>query len=367
MNAMRMTANNGTPKDLHETRPITVDVDAMDGLVPERARAQADVAAMDPEAKLLKTPLVEVQDLSVRFGPVRAVSNVSYRLWPGEFLGIVGESGSGKSVAARALINLISASARVKGAVRFNGEDVLGFGPARLRSLRGSQIGFIFQDALAALDPVYSIGAQLVEVCRAKSQSMSRKDARARALSLLDEVGISDPERCFASYPHQLSGGMKQRVVIAAALISDPVLIIADEPTTALDVTVQRQVLDLLRDVAEARGVAVILITHDLGVVAETCDRVLVFYGGQIVEEAETRALFRAPRHPYTAALLHSLPKLGSGEGFVAIPGAPPLIVAEPAACPFAPRCARVLPACTDALPPETIDAGRRYRCLNPL
>lgn len=312
-------------------------------------------------------PLVAVMDLAVRFGPVRAVSGVSYTLWPGEFLGIVGESGSGKSVAARALINLMPASAKVSGAVHFRGEDVLAFGRARLRRLRGSQIGFIFQDALAALDPVYSVGAQLMEVCRAKSRDVSRQSARERALSLLAEVGIADPERCFASYPHQLSGGMKQRVVIAAALISDPDLIIADEPTTALDVTVQRQVLDLLRDVAAARGVAVILITHDLGVVAETCDRVAVFYGGLIVEEAETVALFETPRHPYTAALLGSLPKLGSDEGFVAIPGAPPRIVADLTACPFAPRCARVIPECTEAVPPETVEDGRRYRCVNPL
>lgn len=312
-------------------------------------------------------PLVEVMNLAVRFGPVRAVSGVSYRLWPGEFLGIVGESGSGKSVAARALVNLLPASATVSGAVHFRGEDVLGFSRARLRRLRGSQIGFIFQDALAALDPVYSIGAQLIEVCRTKSREMSKRSARERALSLLAEVGISDPERCFASYPHQLSGGMKQRVVIAAALISDPDLIIADEPTTALDVTVQRQVLDLLKEIAAARGVAVILITHDLGVVAETCDRVAVFYGGLIVEEAETVALFETPRHPYTAALLGSLPKLGSGEGFIAIPGAPPRIVSDLAACPFAPRCSRVIPECTSAVPPETTADDRRFRCVNPL
>ena len=324
-------------------------------------------AVNSQDAVSTNTPLVDVRDLTVRFGPVRAVSNVSYQLWPGEFLGIVGESGSGKSVAARALINLLAPSASVTGRVLFNGADVLQFSPAHLRDLRGSQIGFIFQDALSALDPVYSIGAQLVEVCRAKSRSLSRKSARARALSLLAEVGISDPERCFASYPHQLSGGMKQRAVIAAALISDPVLIIADEPTTALDVTVQRQVLDLLRDIAAARGVAVILITHDLGVVAETCDRVAVFYGGQIVEEADTVALFDTPRHPYTAALLQSLPKLGGDDGFVAIPGAPPLILAALSACPFAPRCVRVLPACTAALPNETTGDDRRFRCVNPL
>jgi oligopeptide/dipeptide ABC transporter ATP-binding protein len=190
---------------------------------------------------------------------------------------------------------------------------------------------------------------------------------RRRAHELLAEVGISDPERCLASYPHQLSGGMKQRVVIAAALISDPELIIADEPTTALDVTVQRQVLDLLQRVVASRGVSAILITHDLGVVAEVCDRVAVFYGGMIVEEAATETLFLRPRHPYTAALLDSVPKLGTRKAFKAIPGTPPKILDDVRSCPFQPRCGRALPVCSAAMPPDFwADAGR-FRCHNPL
>ncbi|MCL4186914.1 MAG: ABC transporter ATP-binding protein [Rhodobacteraceae bacterium] len=311
-------------------------------------------------------PILSVEDLRVRFGPTHAVSGVSFQLRPGEFYGIVGESGSGKSVTARAIVNLLSASATVSGAIRFRGEDVLAASEARLQQLRGAEIGFVFQDAIAALDPVYTVGSQLVEALRAGPQRLGRAASVARAGALLAEVGIADPGRCMASYPHQLSGGMRQRVVIAAALISGPSLVIADEPTTALDVTVQRQVLDLLRGIATARGLAVILITHDLGVIAQVCHRVAVFYGGLMVEEADTRSLFRNPRHPYTAALIESLPQLGRRVPFRAIPGVPPQIRAPLAACPFAPRCSRVLPVCTARVPEETLAGDRRHRCANP-
>ncbi len=313
------------------------------------------------------TALLRVEDLSVRFGTLRAVSGVSFEVSKGEFFGIVGESGSGKSITARSLINLLPSSAVASGSVLFREQDVLRASGKDLRSLRGRAIGFVFQDAVAALDPVYTIGAQLVEAYMASTPGVSVGVARRRANDLLAEVGISDPERCLASYPHQLSGGMKQRVVIAAALISDPELIIADEPTTALDVTVQRQVLELLQGVVANRGVSAIIITHDLGVVAEVCDRVAVFYGGMIIEEADTETLFSRPRHPYTSALLDSLPKLGTRKAFKAIPGAPPKISKDVGSCPFQPRCARAMPECSAAMPPDIwADAGR-FRCHNPL
>jgi len=311
-------------------------------------------------------PILDVRDLSVRLGSVRAVTNVSFRVSRGEFFGIVGESGSGKSITARSIIKLLPPSARVEGRITFEGTDILSASPDELRQLRGSGIGFVFQDAVAALDPVYTIGYQLVEACRAKMPGVSASQAHSRALSLLAEVGISDPERCLASYPHQLSGGMKQRVVIAAALIADPQLIIADEPTTALDVTVQKQVLELLQKIAAARGAAVILITHDLGVVAEVCDRTAVFYAGTVVEEADTFTLFKEARHPYTVALIESLPVLGVRKAFKAIPGSPPKVVEQLEQCPFAPRCDRALPECGARLPPETVSPDHRYRCINP-
>ncbi|HQZ11434.1 MAG TPA: ABC transporter ATP-binding protein [Devosia sp.] len=307
-----------------------------------------------------------MRDLRVQFGRLHAVSGISLDVWPGEFLGIVGESGSGKSVAARSVINLLPSSAKRSGDVFFEGRSVFSMSEAQLKHLRGGEIGFVFQDAIAALDPVYTIGTQLMEVLRAGGEWKGKAAARQRALDLLAEVGIADPERCFISYPHQLSGGMKQRVVIAAALISNPKLIVADEPTTALDVTVQKQVLELLQKVAVSRGVAVILITHDLGVVAEVCHRVAVFYGGLLVEETVTETLFNRPRHPYTAALIESLPRLGRRVPFKSIPGSPPRILAALAACPFQPRCSNAVPGCTEAVPAETGDATHRFRCLNP-
>jgi len=317
---------------------------------------------------IVAEPLLRVEGLHVRFGPLRAVSGVSFAIAKGEFYGVVGESGSGKSITARSLINLLPPAARVSGKVLFQGRDVLQAGSAELRALRGRSIGFIFQDAIAALDPVYTIGDQLIEAYRANVPGADLRTARGHARDLLAEVGITDPDRCLASYPHQLSGGMKQRVVIAAALISDPELIIADEPTTALDVTVQRQVLDLLQRVVARRGVSAIIITHDLGVVAEVCDRVAVFYGGMIVEEADTHTLFTRPRHPYTAALLDSLPKLGVKKPFKAIPGVPPKITQALTACPFEPRCPRAVAQCAQACPAESrAAASHSYRCHSPL
>ena len=309
--------------------------------------------------------LLEVQDLSVQIGRVHAVTDASFAIRKGEFFGVVGESGSGKSMTARAIIGLLPPCATSQGRILFNGEDLVAATRRRLRELRGGSIGFVFQDALAALDPVYTIGKQLAEVQRSR-RSVSASAARRRSLDLLGEVGIADPARCLDSYPHQLSGGMRQRAVIAMALISDPQLIIADEPTTALDVTIQRQVLELLQQVAAERNNAVMLITHDLGVVAETCDRVAVFYGGVIVEEAPTPGLFAGPRHPYTRALLDSLPKLGRQKTFRAIPGAPIQVTGTLTFCPFSARCERVTADCTRNLPAETYLDDRRFRCYLP-
>ncbi|HEX6967732.1 MAG TPA: ABC transporter ATP-binding protein [Micromonosporaceae bacterium] len=306
---------------------------------------------------------LRVRDLSVRIGAVAAVSGVSFDVAPGEFVGVVGESGSGKSVTARAILGLLPEHAEVRGSIKLGEEEITTAGPRRLRKIRGGEIGLVFQDALAALDPVHTIGDQLVEALRAH-RKVTRAQARARAAELLDEVGIPRPVECLDRYPHQLSGGMRQRVVIASALIADPALIVADEPTTALDVTVQRQVLDLLADVCARRAAAVLLITHDLGVVAQTCDRVAVFYGGLLVEEAETVTLFEQPRHPYTRALLRSLPKLGVDAPFEAIPGQPAQIRGRLTECPFAPRCEFAADTCRASVPPEYRDDRGRHRCL---
>ncbi|MFI2664244.1 ABC transporter ATP-binding protein [Micromonospora carbonacea] len=318
-----------------------------------------------PTGREVTDPLLSVRDLHVRFDEIHAVSGVTFEVARGEFFGIVGESGSGKSVTARAVIDLLPSHAQKRGQILFKGEDLLQARPKRLRAIRGSSIGFVFQDALAALDPVYTIGDQLVEALLAK-RSMRRSAARRRAADLLDEVGIPDPRQRLDSYPHQLSGGMRQRAVIASALIADPELIIADEPTTALDVTIQRQVMELLQGIVESRGVAVVLITHDLAVVAETCDRVAVFYGGTIVEEATTTGLFAAPRHPYTAALLASLPRMGGTGEFRPIPGNPIRVATELACCPFAPRCANVVDLCRQRVPAEQTDGAHRFRCFRP-
>jgi oligopeptide/dipeptide ABC transporter ATP-binding protein len=311
-----------------------------------------------------EVPLLEVRDLAVRFGHVAAVSGVSFSVRPGEFYGVVGESGSGKSVTARAVMGLLGENATVeRGSIRLSGEELLAAAPRRLRSLRGDTVSMVFQDALAALDPVYSVGDQLVEALRAH-RPIRRREARQRAIELLGEVGIPEPEERIDAFPHQLSGGQRQRVVIASALIADPQLIVADEPTTALDVTVQKQILDLLRDIRRRRGASIVLITHDLGVVAQTCDRVAVFYGGVVVEEAPVLPLFTSPRHPYTRALLRSVPKLGDRGRFVPIPGNPIRVHGELTSCPFAPRCPDVVDECREGLPDEVVTGPRRHRCL---
>lgn len=279
---------------------------------------------------------------------------------------MVGESGAGKSAAARGIIGLLPPSAVIGGTIRYRGENVVGAGPARLRRLRGREIGYVFQDALTALDPVRTIGAQLVQTLRVHAR-VGKAEALERAGALLDELKINDPGRVLASYPHQLSGGMRQRAVIAAALIADPELIIADEVTSALDVTVQAKVLEILLGACARRGAGVIMITHDLGVVAQTCDRVAVLYGGVVVEEAGVHALFEHPRHPYTRALLASMPKIGDRAPFQPIPGSAIQIRHALTSCPFAPRCADATDLCRSRLPElERAEAGS-VRCHHPI
>jgi oligopeptide/dipeptide ABC transporter ATP-binding protein len=310
------------------------------------------------------TPLLDVADLVVDFltedGVVHAVDGVSFSIEPGEIVGVVGESGSGKSVTAMSILGLIRqppGNIR-RGTLSFHGEDLRAMPPRRLREIRGGQIAMVFQDPMTTLNPVLSIGSQIVEAIRLHHRDSSRAAARARALELLELVGVPNPEARLRQYPHEFSGGMRQRAMIAMAIANDPELLIADEPTTALDVTIQAQVLDLLRTAQETTKAATILITHDLGVIAELADRVLVMYAGRIVEQASVRTLFAAPRHPYTAGLLASLPRLDDEEGPLRpIPGSPPNMLEPPPGCPFHPRCPLAADRCRTERP-ELTDLG---------
>jgi oligopeptide/dipeptide ABC transporter ATP-binding protein len=296
--------------------------------------------------------LLQVTDLRVGFatdgGVVQAVDGVSFGLAAGEILAIVGESGSGKSVTAQTLIGLTRApNATITGSVRFDGMELNDADDARLRSVRGERIAMIFQDPMTSLNPVYRVGDQLAEMIRAH-RDVSKREARASAVELLRSVGIPNPERRVHDYPHAFSGGMRQRVMIAMALSLEPDILVADEPTTALDVTVQAQILQLLDKLNRERGLAVVLITHDLGVVAEIADRVAVMYAGQIVEEATLEQLFYDPQHPYTWGLLGSLARLDQPNParLPSIPGQPPSLLDPPSGCRFAPRCPHEFDAC---------------------
>ena len=288
--------------------------------------------------------LLSVQDLSVEFttedGIVHAVSNLSYEVSAGKTLAIVGESGSGKSVSSLAIMGLLkSGKAKVTGEVYFDGRELVGSDPEELRLLRGREMAMIFQDPLSALHPFYRIGAQLVEAVQVH-QSVDDNQALNQARTMLERVGIPSVDRVLRAYPHELSGGMRQRVMIAMALINDPKVLIADEPTTALDVTVQAQILQLLKDLQSEFNTAIVLITHDLGVVADMADEVVVMYGGSAVEHAPVRELFYQPQMPYTWGLLDSIPQVqGAGNRLEPIPGSPPSLINMPAGCVFAPRC----------------------------
>jgi oligopeptide/dipeptide ABC transporter ATP-binding protein len=308
------------------------------------------------------TPLLEVRDLGVAFGPVRAVDGVSFTLVPGETLGLVGESGCGKSTTALALMRLLH-GATLRGAAFFGGRDLLALDEAAMRTVRGGEIGMIFQDPGTALHPLIRVGEQVAETIRAHHH-VSAAEARARALDLFRKVGIAAPEQRLRAYPHELSGGMCQRVMIAAAIACGPRLLLADEPTTALDVTVQAQILELLQSVSREAGMAMILITHDLGVVAGMADRVAVMYAGRIVEIAETTALFATPTHPYTRGLLGSVPQLDRGweEELPTIPGSVQTASAA-TGCRFAPRCPLAGEVCREAPPLVPVGEGHFAAC----
>ena len=316
--------------------------------------------------------LLEVQDLHVSFstddGVVEAVRGVSFDLDRGHTLGIVGESGSGKSVSTQTIAGL-TRGATVSGHAFFDGVDLLTAQPDELRQIRGKRIGMIFQDPLSSLHPLYRIGWQIREMIQAHDSSVTRQQARTRAAELLGLVGIPHPDERLDDYPHQFSGGMRQRVMIAMALACEPKLLIADEPTTALDVTIQAQILELLKGLVREQGAALMLITHDLGVVAGLCDRVNVMYSGRIVEQADRRTLFVSPRHPYTTGLLASIPRLDSVEGSALrpIPGSPTDTLPWSSACAFAPRCERTLEVCTTVRPELEPDGPRWLRCHNPV
>jgi peptide/nickel transport system ATP-binding protein len=294
--------------------------------------------------------LLEVEDLRVRFatedGVVKAVDGVSFSLESGQTLGVVGESGSGKSVSMLTVMGLTRApNATISGSARFEGRDLLASSDEELRAVRGDDVAMIFQDPLSSLHPFYRVGTQLVEAMQAH-RDISKEAARDRAVELLGMVGIPDPRQRVDAYPHELSGGMRQRAMIAMALSNEPKLLIADEPTTALDVTVQAQILQLIARLQRELGMAVVLITHDLGVVAEVTDQIAVMYAGRIVETAATEKIFRAPEHPYTWGLLRSIPRLDRprDEPLIPVSGLPPSLITLPSGCSFHPRCPYVRP-----------------------
>jgi oligopeptide/dipeptide ABC transporter ATP-binding protein len=317
----------------------------------------------------LSQPLLRVSDLKTQFGRaggpvIRAVDGVSFELEAGETLGLVGESGSGKTTTAHSIVRMLPPGAAIAGgSIRFDGEELTALDAEAMRAVRGGKIGMILQDPMASLDPLFTILDQVAEPAR-YHRGLRGKALREEVRDLLSAVRIPSPEKRMHDYPHQMSGGQRQRVVGASALAGKPKLIIADEPTTSLDVTVQRQYLDLLKRLQRDTGVAMIFITHDLGIVAKICDKVAVMYAGRIVEQRGVRELFDDPRHPYTRALLDSMPKLGSNEPLYGIPGAPPNLTALPAGCHFNPRCPRAFDPCRVNAPPEiALAGGQSVRC----
>ena len=317
--------------------------------------------------------VLSVRDLNVRFRTegraVYAVNGVSFDVRSGEAIGIVGESGSGKSVTALAVMGILGSAAETTGSVTFEGKEILGRPDQELRAIRGRRIAMIFQDPMTSLNPVLTIGTQLREVIQAHLD-LDRAAADARSVTLLADVGIPNPVERLGAYPHQFSGGMRQRAMIAMALACDPALIIADEPTTALDVTVQAQIIRLLLRLVSDRDAALLLITHDLGVVAGACSRVMVMYGGTVVEEGSTRQLFKEPGHPYTVGLLRSIPRLDSTRrsALQPIEGSPPHLSAPLVECPFHPRCDRVRDECRANLPAlRLLDDAHRVACVDPV
>ena len=315
--------------------------------------------------------VLEVEDVRTRFhtrdGTVHAVNGISFDLSEGELLGVVGESGSGKSVTMMSLLKLLPMPPAeiVSGRVRLDGEDLMGLGLDDLRQVRGARVGFVFQDPMTSLNPVLTVGYQLTEPLRVHLR-MGRSAARRRAVELLERVGIPAAASRLDDFPHQFSGGMRQRVMIAIALACNPRVLIADEPTTALDVTIQAQILELMKRLRRESGMAIVWITHDLGVMAGLADRVMVMYGGLVVERASVARLYRDPRHPYTRGLLATLPRLDGtrAERLESIPGQPPNLDRAPSACPFAPRCSHAFDRCRQENPPlEVVADGHEAAC----
>ncbi len=313
-------------------------------------------------------PVLAVERLTTVFdlpaGPAPAIDAVSFEIREGETLGLVGESGSGKSVTALSIMRLVQPPGRIAGgSIRFKGRELLALSESDMRQVRGAEIALIFQEPMTALNPVFTIGDQIAETLTVHGRG-TRREAMARAAELLEAVRIKDARSCLSDYPHQLSGGMRQRVLIAMALACKPSLVIADEPTTALDVTIQAEILDLLREMKAAFNLSLLLITHDLGVIAETADRVAIMYAGRIVEEGPVRAILREPKHPYTRGLLGSIPGGEPGERLRAIEGSVPPLGALPPGCAFNPRCPDRFEPCASAPPPEyQIEPSHVARC----
>ncbi len=302
--------------------------------------------------------LIEVKDLKVSFftpaGEVKAVDGISYSLGYNEVMGVVGESGSGKSVEAYSIIGLLQSPGKViGGSITFDGEDLLAYSPEQMRQFRGNKVSMIFQNPMTCLNPVYTIGNQLMEALLCHDSSISREEAWKRSVEMLDEVGINNPEKRMKQYPHEFSGGMRQRAMIAMALICKPKLLIADEPTTALDVTIQAQILELMKKLQKEENTSIIFITHNLGVVAEICDRVSVMYAGKIIEQGKVNDIFYNPQHPYTKGLLASMPRLDEDghERLIPIEGTPIDLLNPPKGCNFAPRCSECRKICLRSKP----------------
>ena len=314
--------------------------------------------------------LLEVNDLHVRLqthrGPAEAVRGVSFALERGETLGLIGESGCGKSITVLSLMGLLPENAQVMGSIRFDGQELVGQPDAELCRIRGNRIGMIFQEPMTALNPVHSVGRQVAEPLRVHRR-LTAADARKQAIALLDRVGIADAARRFDAYPHQFSGGQRQRVTIAMALACGPDLLIADEPTTALDVTIQQQILDLISELVQERGMALMLISHDLGVIAQNVEQMMVMYGGSVVESGSAAEVFSGMAHPYTRGLFAARPKLGAARGarLATIAGTVPELVDLPAGCPFAGRCSYTVDACLSTPPPPVpLGGGHEARCI---
>jgi peptide/nickel transport system ATP-binding protein len=315
-------------------------------------------------------PLLEVRNLHVKLhthrGPAFAVRDVSFTLERGETLGLVGESGCGKSMTVMALMGLLPENAQVTGSIRFDGQELVGMSDAAMCEIRGDRIGMIFQEPMTALNPVHTVGRQVAEPLRLH-RGMAADAARKEAIALLDRVGIPDAAQRIDAYPHQFSGGQRQRITIAMALACGPQLLIADEPTTALDVTVQKQILELIRGLVAERGMALMLISHDLGVIAQNVRRMLVMYGGAVVESGATADVFAHRAHPYTRGLFAARPGLRTAKGqrLATIAGTVPELVDLPPGCPFAGRCAFTIPRCHVTVPPpETLGAGHEVKCI---